>query len=440
MHYHPVVDQVIHPAALDPLSIALYAVFFIAVVASAIVRPAYGVAVLIVIQPFAFYRDFEHTTITLPKIALAAVFAALLWRRRFLPAFLHGPSRGIGIALLLVTFTAGLSILQAEFHAPAIREALKWLEYFVLFAVVYAGFEADPDSRFYGGAAAGITFVVALIALSQEIFGAPSGLWFNGHPIPRIAGPLEGPNQLAGYLDVSIPLLFALTSTRRNPWYAAFLGTAACAEVLTFSRAGLVCVGITLALIALVSWRAFAVRRAVAALAVGALGGGAVAGFWAWVAHLGFAHSMGIFRISAAEANYAGGVGTRSQLWHAAFELWKRRPLLGIGAGNFEFEIADTGVRNVRTHANSLYIQSLVEQGIVGFLATVWLVWNSIATFRLPAALRSPLIIGALGASVALAMHQTVDLLIFFPKVGGWWVCVMGLGAGALAYASKSPE
>ena len=56
--------------------------------------------------------------------------------------------------------------------------------------------------------------------------------------MPRIAGPLEGPNQLAGYLDLAIPLLLTRALRGGDRWAAAVLALAGLADVLTLSRSG----------------------------------------------------------------------------------------------------------------------------------------------------------------------------------------------------------
>jgi O-antigen ligase len=122
-----------------------------------------------------------------------------------------------------------------------------------------------------------------------------------------------------------------------------------------------------------------------------------------------------------------GSVGNRSQLWHAAIILWRAHPIFGIGAGNFEFELARAGYPGLRTHANSLYLQSLAEGGVISFTATLALVVVSIASFvRAP---REPLIVAALAASIGFAIHQFFDLLVFFPKVGELWWILLALAA-----------
>src|SRR5207302_578017 len=106
----------------------------------------------------------------------------------------------------------------------------------------------------------------------------------------------------------------------------------------------------------------------------------------------------------------SGGVGTRTNLWRAAFALWRSHPVFGIGAGNFELEIGQTGLRGVRTHTNSLYLQSLVEGGIPSLAATLWLTYVSIATFARDR-LRSPFVAAAFGGSIAFGLHQIFDWL-----------------------------
>lgn len=115
--------------------------------------------------------------------------------------------------------------------------------------------------------------------------------------------------------------------------------------------------------------------------------------------------------------------------------MWRDRPLIGVGAGNFELELPRYGVYGVRTHANSWYLQSLAEGGIVLLAATVALVAAILAGLSggIVSRLRtgSPWVLAGVAATVALALHQVVDLLVFYPKVGGAWWLLVGIAAAA---------
>jgi len=109
----------------------------------------------------------------------------------------------------------------------------------------------------------------------------------------------------------------------------------------------------------------------------------------------------------------------------------------GVGAGNFEFLLAAYGVTGVRTHANSWYFQLLAEGGLLLFGATIALLATILGTFGFAGSLRrlraaSPWVLAAFAATVALALHQTVDYLVFYPKVGSAWWLLIGIAAAAI--------
>lgn len=419
-HASPVV---VYPP-LDTLGLMFYAGFFIAVTLLTMRRPAYGACALLAVLPFGLYQHALTLTIALPKAAvLAVLFGLSAYRDAFTPIAEKVPWRIVTAGLFVLAATL-ISFVHAEHAQPVIRESLKILEYLLIFCAVVAAYRLDPDRRMYANTLALTAIAVSLLALEQEITGAPSALLVNGHTLPRIAGPLEGPNQLAGFFDAGIP--FALAFTLREPMRSAraALFLMIFADILTFSRGGWA--GAAAGIITV----AFALRSQLRA-AIAPVAGGIAAGLVVTFAWGIVADSLGMIRWWNFQSTYAGGVGTRPQLWHAAIVLWKQHPLFGVGAGNFELDIPLTGLRGVRTHANSLYLQALVEGGIPLIAATLWLVYVSISTF-VRARFESPFVVAALGASVALALHQTVDFLTFYPKVGGEWWAIMALAAAEL--------
>lgn len=415
---------------LDPLTAIAFTAFFVAVTLMTMRRASYGICTLIVVQPFAFYQDVVSTTITLPKVALIGVLLGLLaYRDAFAAAGERAPWRILTAGLLVLGATI-VSFVNAVHYDAVLRETLKILEYVLLFCAVVAAYRLDPDRRSVRTAILATSIAVAALALAQEIIGSPSAILLNGHPIPRIAGPLEGPNQLAGYFDVALPLALAFAVDQPSLLANVALFLMVTTDVLTFSRGGIVGAIAGIATVAFVARRNL--RAPFTAIGAGLATGLGVAVSWGIVAH-----TIGLERFwDFREPDYAGGVGTRPQLWRAAWTLWLRHPIFGVGAGNFELEIPLTGLQGVRTHANSLYLQSLVEGGVSLFIATLWLVYTSIATFAREQ-LRSPFILAAFAGSIALALHQIVDLLTFYPKVGGEWWIVMALGAAELTAVAR---
>lgn len=414
---------------LDTIGAMFYAAFFIAVTLLTMRRPAYGACVLIVVVPFALYQKLAVEMLTLPKVGVLAVLLGLsAYRNAFAPVASRVPWRILTAGLFVLAATL-VSFVHAAYPVPVIDESLKIAQYLLTFCAVVAAFHLDPDRRAFANALLGTAIAVALLALAEEVVGAPSALLANGHVVPRIAGPLEGPNQLAGYFDVALPVALAFTLTERSTLARTALFFILFADILTFSRGGLL--GAAAGIITV----AIALRSQLRA-AIGPIVAGIAAGFVVMLSFAAMADSFGMLRWWNWQSNYAGGVGTRPELWNAAMVLWKRHPLFGVGVGNFELELPQAGLYGVRTHANSLYLQALVEGGIPLIVATLYLVYVSIATF-VRERLESPFITAALASGVALAVHQIVDLLTFYPKVGGEWWIVMALGAAEVAVVAR---
>lgn len=410
----------------DTTALLGYALLFAVSLVVAARAPRYAVALLIVLSPFAWYLEVRATTLTLSKVALIGIAAGLLLHRLPLTIFRSAPFYRLAAAAALLILTTALSIHSAQFAGPAIRETMKACEYLLLFAVAYAAHRLDPDPELLRITIAATVLAVTLLALFQEWHGAPSRLLIAGHALPRIAGPLEGPNQLAGYLGIGVPLLAALCMQRADRLTIVSLWAASATLVLTFSRAGIISTIVAVAIVVLVGARG-RTKAALTTFAAGLATGFAALGGWSIIIH-----SPAVFGFWGLETANPGGVGRHGELWRAAIALWRKHPLFGIGAGNFEFALGSAGLPGVRTHANSLYLQNLAEQGLLGIAATLVLVWQSVAVFARDAR-SSPFVLGALGASVGFALHQLVDLLVFYPKVGGWWWIIMAVGAAEIA-------
>src|SRR5579871_6738665 len=226
-------------ASLSALQGSCFALAFIAGIAATWLRPVYGVGGLIILDPFDLSYGVGGTTLTVPKAYLVGFLLGLALRRCS-PRPLWNPTvRPILIGAAAIVVATSLAATQATTQAPALREIAKAVEYFFVFAGTAVAFAADPDERIFGAALALGAVLVSLAAMSQEFTGTSSALYMGARVFPRIAGPLEGPNQLAGYFDAVLPVLLALVlGAERRGWLLTALLVCALADVLTLSRAG----------------------------------------------------------------------------------------------------------------------------------------------------------------------------------------------------------
>jgi len=426
----PVVDQTLQRTPLTALSAIVFALVGLGALYVTLRRPPLALGLLAFAIPFAFYRDIGSvTTLTAEKMIVLGVAIGLLIKGA--PLAPKSPAvRRILLAGLLVLAAIALSATHATFITPVVRETLKQLEYLLIFwcganlALMY-----KESGTWFEAGVVGASLLVVGVAAAQAIFGgAPSGIIVNNHALPRVAGTLEGPNQLAGFLEVGLPVLFLSPLLMQDRlrvvrWIAIALAVAV--MILTQSRAGMAIALLVYAALWLIDRRA--ARATLAPFAIGALAGLGVALWWYW----GVAHDIASALLRLVLYMWPqdpGGVGTRNELWQAAITLFQRQPVFGVGAGNFELLLPTVGLNGVQTHANSLWLQTLAEQGVVGLAAFVAFTIVALREWVIGMS-QSWLARAALLATAGLLLHQVFDYLFFFPKVGLLWWLLLGVAA-----------
>jgi O-antigen ligase len=426
MQFGPVIPADVTAPHIGLAGVAVYSAVFAIVAIATSRRPISAVVALLFLDPFAYYQSIGVTTLTLSKIALAAAIAGLVYRKVPLHALKAAPVARLLLAVLLIAVATALSALHAAFITPVVRETLKWTEYAIILAVCATAFYEDPDEVVIRWGVLVVTAIVVALSIPELYLGAHSGLIIAHTEVPRIAGPLEGPNQLAAYLGLMLPVMLAYTLMKGRRWPEIFvIASGIVATCMSFSRGGLVALALALLLTAFMCARSSAARMVLGTAALAVIAGAGIA--WRLVAGgIGLVTSAPHHRIEI-----HGGLGTRRDLWRAAIELWRAHPIWGIGAGNYELEVGKLLRAPIKTHANSLYLQSLVEGGAPLLAATLFLVYTSVATFVRRA--QTPLAVAALAASAALSVHFILDLLVFYPKMGGQWMILLGLAAADLA-------
>ncbi len=379
-------------------------------------RAALGWVMLLVTAPFGF-----------AGVTMLCVAAAFLWQRLSLRPLLDRRMVAMTIAFAVLVLVMLLSASHAAYRGAALSATMYTAAYFPAFVIAAFAYRVDPDPKLLRSVLAYVTIVVAALALAQLVYGSPESLRLDGHTVRRVAGVLEGPNQLGAFLGLTLPLLLALVlrSRVRAEELAAF-AIGGIALVLTFSRAGLAACILACALVLL-----FQLPRPAIIL-------GAVAALWLTVATAVMVDAM---RIPDTEGTmsrlfperitdpYNGGLGTRDALWHGALAMWRAHQLLGVGPGNYELEISQL-VPGVRTHPNNYYLQALAEDGVLGLLAFLLLIGTTVLVLY---GRSEALCIGVLAVVIAFAFHQLLDGLLMYPKVGNMYWILVGLATLPLA-------
>jgi O-antigen ligase len=121
----------------------------------------------------------------------------------------------------------------------------------------------------------------------------------------------------------------------------------------------------------------------------------------------------------------------RSQFWNAAIEAFEEKPILGHGAGTYQFSWEQLRtIHMANTQAHSFYLQALAELGIVGALLALAMVlamlWIGFEAWRHASGRERELYAVLLGVSVAFAVGIAYDWFWQLAMVGAVFFMATG--------------
>lgn len=346
---------------------------------------------------------------------------------------------------LLVLLYWAISIV-ATAMSPVKRDALVGLGklslYLVLFALL-ARVLRSPRIR------SCLLTVFLLAALAVSVYGLQQ--WFSEDTaalatwvdptsplskVKRVYSYLGNPNLLAGYLIpaivFSIAAFFSWRSWMQKVLAIVMIGVNSICLVLTFSRGGWI--GLVFALFAMLLllshwWSVYLPR------------------FWrTWAVPmmLGSAASVLILAVLVVEplrdrvSSIFVGRGDSSNnyrinVWMAAIDMIKDRPVLGIGPGNNAFNKIYPLYQRPRYSALSAYsilLEVAVETGIIGLTCFLWLLfvtftqgWKALQRLRDAKNATGFWLIAAIAAMIGMLGHGLVDTVLYRPEVNTlWWL------------------
>lgn len=297
------------------------------------------------------------------------------------------------------------------------------------------------------------TVIVCVFGLYQAIVDDFTGLYFWLYPdmeavflagggwLGRITSLLFHYNSLAGYLNAVIPLALAVavlakeTATRRLAFLSLSLSCAA--TYFTASRGGLVALG------ALFVFGLFYLRPRKKTMAA-TLSAVLVASAIVLLISAGIPDRTQSGRLQTMD-NFT--LDSRLALWGAAGAIFVEHPILGAGFGTYRFALQQyvPGI-NDQLDAHNLYLQTLAETGVIGFVVFFLMIWacyrsafNLIKDSDSLSRIVGFAVCGCVGATL---IHGMVDyIFIASPQFGNLFWLLLGLGVAAreLAPGEGSP-
>ena len=419
-------------------ALALTSILLMAVVAAIIrlVVPAFNARVVAAVLtalalaavPFRGLAEAQVSGVALGATDLLLFGALAVWifghgarARANLPAYTLG--------LLVFAGWLVVTALVAVNPALVLKEVLKWIQIAVALLIL-TDLMRDPSSRRI------VAWAVAIAVLLQAGLGlvqtaaaaGPAGLIVGG--VLRAFGTFDQPNPYGGYLGVHVPLVLAAViygRGSRRRWLALLGFVLLIAIVASRSRGAWLGIGASSLVVALAAGRlATPWTRGLLALGAAAVLALTLAMFGGVFDHAlppdierTFQGEHPVDDVVRHRAHDDFAIAQRTAHWAAGWRMFQDRPLLGVGAGNFDDAYRAFALQPFDEplgHAHNVPLNFGAEAGLPGMLMfaglSLWAFGIAVAAVRRARGTAFEWsAVGALGALVGLAIHNLVDSL-----------------------------
>lgn len=413
------------------------------------------VLAILVFAPLAFGAVDAWAFLVVQGLTLGVM---LLWALRLWigpkPQLLWPP---ICWAVLAFAIYAVVRYLTADIEYVARLEMIQVVLYAFLFFAIVNNLYRQEYAQIIGFTMIFLAMAIAAYAVVQ-FFTHSGRVWTVPALYPgRASGTYISPNDLAGFLEMLLPLATAyVLAGRMKPVTRILLGYAAlviaAGIVVTFSRGGWTAAGIGLlaVLIALLGHRSH--RLPALLLLVVLLGGGA------WFAKNYLTKTMTYMaRVEGTMTDSEITQNPRGALWQAAVEMWRDHFWWGVGPAHYDYRFREYRPERVQRRpdrAHNDYLNLLADWGtaggvivLAGMTAFAVGVWQTRRYVRREEtefgrgggrSNRFAFFLGASAGLLALAAHSFVDFNLHIPANALLGVTLLALVSSNLRFATES--
>lgn len=373
---------------------------------------------------------FDHLSIEylgLLTIAMSVLLSAF-WRRALEPAAI--PKQLIYPAILFLLFAIASGIWTPD-HESWIEYTVMWFIYmFLLFGLAATVVRLDGSdlNRAFSVIATCVT-VFGLVGVVRAQF--PS-LIHGGVDYYSLFAPIvrfRVSEDLSLLLGITLNIyLYSLT---RRPVYIALLLITAVCVVLSFSRTGAVGLAVMVLVLGVV-YRGRRYKRVYVAAAVGVV-------LLTLLVLVGFKPIVDVFsrvastsvvmQIWFGSVNINDPGGGRQAVLQEGFRIFREKPWLGTGVGNY-MSAFNNALPTTHTTPHNIYVESLAEYGVVGS-ALIFTLWAGLVYVAWRRAL---LAVGAWRSLLVAFAAMDIALIVmglgteFFTLPYFWFSAGLGLG------------
>jgi O-antigen ligase len=398
----------------------------------AVFNPPVALGVLVASVPIQSIggERLGSVNLTMTKVLLLSIAAS--WAIRVLTERRRIRLDRLAFCYAAYVVVLGLSIVNALEGSSWGQELYRWWSPLLTYVIAINTLREPGQTRWILVGTAGAVIGTSLYGFVQVARGiGPEA--FNVNGLLRAYSTFGQPNPFAGYLGVTVPLLAAVVGgwwlARSRAGSPALFPTPLIVLAATATGMGLVALVLTQSR---GGWIGAAAGLGAVAWLLGqrmrlaAVGIGVVVLLAAVATPLGARLGGRLFDGAGVESqevlvtpqNFA--VQERLAHWRAGWAMAKRYPLLGVGAGNYPDRFREfTPVwrfRISRGHAHNAYIQAAAQTGFLG-LGAYAVFLGGVASMLFTAWRAAgdgpykPLVVGAIGVSVAFAVHNVFDYL-----------------------------
>jgi putative inorganic carbon (HCO3(-)) transporter len=345
-------------------------------------------------------------------------------------------SRPLLFALVAYVALCALSIVVSDHRWLSLRGFIsKWCEYLLLFVIV-ADLSKRPGVMERSLVALSWSSVCVVVqGVVQELF-LHRTTW--SHPVfqyQRMVGPYENPIDLATYLMVLIPILWAYAITRRGIWQYVLWGLLlSLGWCLARTHALGAWLGLLVALLMIGGTWAGMMRwyRWMSVAAVG------VATATLWIYRDGMTHFLG----SLSDI----GIRDRWVMWQAAMGMIRDRPVLGHGLNTFMANYLDywVGGEYMPRYAHNCYLQVAAETGLLGLAAFLTLLIvlfvRLLKRTHRSSGDQQVLLCGLTVGLLAFALQAALDTNFYSLRQAALFWTLSGVAVGLSVPATETPR